>query len=257
MLVERLSNLEDLVQQQRDAMLFTECCKYGRLNPKVLRFPYIVSRKPRCVEAPGIPRPSMAGLIVDVEVYSISHPPKGGIVLVSGKEVAERVLTSFNKGDSPLARGRFRHSGDEAIQRLIDTVFDNSDFNCFFLQSGTSSVKFSISLKKPGTAQLHTFLEKIPLVVQTFGHAIEGGTYRVIEVCDTAPSWVDTVITIQEAINLPDGPRKEHCIQTLDSYGHFHGLGTESALVEIDEVCEYLTTKGYVRTPSQKRFNAK
>ena len=43
MLVDRISHLENLARIQYDASVFAECCKFGRLNNKLLGYPFDIT----------------------------------------------------------------------------------------------------------------------------------------------------------------------------------------------------------------------
>lgn len=65
-LVERISNIEETIQPLYSGAVFDECCKYGRLNQRVLDHPFSISRNPQCSAFPGEPHPTMSCVIVDL-----------------------------------------------------------------------------------------------------------------------------------------------------------------------------------------------
>lgn len=236
MLMERISNLEEIAQTQTRGAIFAECCKYGYLNNETLGYPFTIMRKPRSREAP--PTPYCTIFVVDITTSC-----ECSIVLRTAAGVrTEGYWSSPLEGRRPSSLGwmesRFRLGHEEAVQRCIDAFFKESMFEIRLLeQEDDHTIKVSIGLKQPRCIRIDEFLTQIPLICKALGHA-NSKCINVIFIRDTNVRCIDLVLAIQNAANLPAGSLKEQWVQKRDAFVHEEWclLAKEEALYNIIDV---------------------
>lgn len=258
MLVERISNLEEGMAQQRRAAVFAECCKYGQLNNEALGYPFEIIRAPQFPQAPC--ETSMQVLFVKIE--GDCHDDCGicddgrrliGPFLGEGVTLDNYYDRWFKLTDQhPRAFGwnesRFEDAQEEAVQRYIDTLFENSQFECTLLKFERLDYVTAIvalSHKSRRSIRLDKFLAQIPRL-----HT--NANEHEIEISTACSDQLSLVMEIQNAANLPDGPLKEIAKRKRDGHPRefVEKLADETRWVAIDAVYGYLNWKGCVTVKS-------
>lgn len=248
MLMERISNLEDVAQRQQRAAIFTECCKYGYLNNEILGYPFLMIRKPRIRDIAC--KPVSDALVVDIQTSCdcLSSCIKALNETV-GSEEMDRYFEAADQ--SPLSLGwidsRFPFGHEEAVQRRLSAFFHESTFNIQLLELEEDNFpKLSISLKQQQSLQIRVdkFLEQIPLICRALGH-VNSNCIGFIEFTSTNVPCIDHILAIQYAANLPTGPLKEEWTQKRDNFhpAERRLLSMEDALCDISDVSSFLRTQ--------------
>jgi len=256
MLVERLSNIEILLQQQQDAMLFAECCKYGRLNNKILGHPFKITRLPtyneNSLNAKYQADPDTTMYIMGARI-SFKHggctceeTMPSALEAVAGKEYSEEVYSredNTHPSEAGWVDSRFRFVEEEAIQRYIDSLFKDSPFTVTFFEDYTLSISSNTRREE---ISLSVLLEQIPKAVPALGHA-GVACIESIEICAIAWSADEMIRTIQKATNLKEGALRDECIGKRDGYRrHALQMLRDMGFVSgINEVYDFLKSKGY------------
>ena len=256
MLVERLSNIEILLQQQQDAMIFAECCKYGRLNNKILGHPFKINRLPtfdeNSLNSKYQADPDTTMYIMGLSVSfkyggcTCEKTMPGALEAVAGKEYSEKVYSredDTHPSEAGWVDSRFQSVEEEAIQRYIDSIFKDSAFTVTFFEDCTLSISSNTRREE---INLSILLEQIPKVVPALGHA---GVACIdsIEICEVASSAAEMIRTIQKATNLKDGALRDECIKKRDGYRP-HALRMLRDMGFVSGICvvyDFLKSKGY------------
>lgn len=281
MLMERISNLEELAHRQHRAALFAECRTFGELNRELFDCPFtIIRRRPFATQPipllrlrPNPPRPvytryarpSMLGVFFDIETLADNCTCIEDTPLLYEDAVGTEMAEKVSHLDCPYPRdvgwveSRFRHVEDEAIQQHLDAVFKDSQFQCTHIQRREFGLKCYISLRElprtsaddpaeyPPLAQLDQFIQQIPKLVKATRHRSVNCISEVVITCTSGGNyWADVVTTIQRAANLPDGPSRDYCVhmRTLYSGIDAETLAYERTFIEVAEVSSYLRSIG-------------
>ena len=279
MLVERISNLEEIALRQHRAAVFEECRKFGELN-KVLfgcpftiirRRPYFPSPTPLLQRQPTTPapmrfrfaRPSMLSVFVDIETLAVNCSCIDDTPLVYetvvGSEVAEKTRHIEHRlsHDVGWMDSRFWWAEDEAIQQLLDPIFEDSQFQCTHIQRAEFGIKCCISLRElprtspdapredPPLVQLDQFIQQIPKLIKATRHRSVNCISEVV-ITSTHDHLMNTIEVIQKAANLPDGPTKEHWKNERYGWAFMDEkyLINERTLIEVAELSSYLYSIG-------------
>lgn len=279
MLVERISNLEEIALRQHRAAVFEECRKFGELNKVQFGCPFtIIRRRPYSpaptpfLQLPPNPpplirhrfaRPSMLGVFVDIATLAVNCTCIEDTPLVYetvvGSEVAEKTRHIEHRLSHEVGwmDSRFMWAEDEAIQQLLDTIFEDSQFRCTHIQRAEFGIKCYVSVRAlprtslevpiedPPLVQLDQFIQQIPKLVKATRHR---SVNCISEVVITATSGghylIHAVEAIQKADNLPDGRLKDHWKKERCAYMFSPTLANERTLIEVAEVSSFLRSIG-------------
>ena len=217
MLVERISNLEELARQQRDAMVYDECCKYGRLNNKTLGLPFRISRQEPTYSQNTYtsPSPSMGAILISFGgIGCLCHKSRPSAVeVVLGEDFAEKMFASddmIHPSEVGWMDSRFSCVDHAAIQKHLDSIFEGSAFRATFY-TYEACYLFSIT-SLDGDKDLSVLMEQIPKLLNII-HETRCITDVFVE---ELPSEIDELVqTFQKAENLPEGAREAH-VRKLD-----------------------------------------
>ena len=183
-----------------------------------------------------------------------------------GGEMAKKVshLDCPYPRDVGWVDSRFRHVEDEAIQRHLDAVFKDSQFQCTHIQREEFGIKCHVSVRelprtsadvpaeRPPLVQLDQFIQQIPKLVQATRHGSVNCISDVVITCTDGGDtyWADVVTTIQKAANLPDGHTKNQCLHKLILYSSgidAETLAYERTLIEVAEVYSHFRSIGKLK----------
>lgn len=284
MLVERISNIEELAHRQHRAAVFAECRKFGELNKELFDCPFTIIRRrpfstqpiPPLQPRPNPPRPvytryarpSMFGVFFDIQTLAVNCTCIEDTPLLYEDAVGCEMAKKVSHLDCPYPRdvgwveSRFRHVEDEAIQQHLDAVFKDSQFQCTHIQREEFGIKCHISVRElprssadvpaecPPLVQLDQFIQQIPKLVQATRHGSVNCISEVVITCTSGGGddyWADVVTNIQKAANLPDGPSRDQCVHKRNLYARgidAETLAYERTLIEVTEVYSHLRSIG-------------